>query len=222
MLERSHAEAIADARARFDAGEHRAAWDALLVRARRHPDVVAYRDALSALYRRAGQPDQAARWGAHDAESLDDRERRALRRSLAQFRTEAEVRRYLVLVGALPSIATEHLGSQRSQRLARFEPSADSASAAAAIVGGFFGCGVGAFAVVIVVVLAFNGDPDAQIVAQLFVTLELFVIVVSGLLLLASCFLRARWVRSGLVAAVVACALIALAHVRFTGPSLFG
>ena len=213
---------IARARARFDDGEYRAAWDSLLVRVRREPEVLAYRDALSEFYRRAGHPDQAARWGAHDLASLDRRELRALKRSLRQFPTEREVQHYLVLPTELPSEVTAQLESPSRQRLIRWEPRAEELEKTAYIIGGFFGGPSLIGGVLGVQIMAFLGDPEAHSAAQIFAAVMLMLIVFVGVLLLAACLLRARWVRSALLICVVGLAVAGLSSADMTNPLPFG
>lgn len=221
MPTRTTREIVDAARARFDDGEHRAAWDSLLVHARRHPDERAYRDALSEFYRRAGNPDQAARWGAHDLGSLDARERHALRRSLLQFETEKEVRDYLVLSGGLPSETTEHLGSPRQQRLIRWEPTSELLLFIAGL-SGVIGVVFVMTLLVCVVVTAFTGDPETQSVAQVFVSVALGVVAGAGALASAGYLLSERWWRSGLLGVVAVAAAVVLAHTDLTSPLPFG
>jgi hypothetical protein len=221
MPTRTTREIVDAARARFDDGEHRAAWDSLLVHARRHPDERAYRDALSEFYRRAGNPDQAARWGAHDLASLDARERHALRRSLLQFETEKEVRDYLVLSGGLPPETTEHLGSPRQQRLIRWEPTSELLLFIAGL-SGVIGVVFVMTLLVCVVVTAFTGDPETQSVAQVFVSVALGVVAGAGALASAGYLLSERWWRGGLLGVVAVAAAVVLAQTDITSPLPFG
>ena len=218
---RTAQEIIDAARARFDDGEHRAAWDSLLVWARREPGERAYRDALSEFYRRAGNPDQAARWGAHDLARLDDRERRALRRSLLQFDTEKQVRAYLVLPAGLPSEVTEHLGSRRHQSLVKWGQMASDWERAAIVASAVGGVGV-LLGLVVIVVMAFIGDPEAQSATQALSTLALAAAVVIGVLWAVASGLRGWSMRSCLFAALVIGAGLLLARADMTSPLPFG
>lgn len=221
-LRRNPENVVAVARSRFAAGQRRAAWDSLGVMARRHPGVLLYREALSDLYRRAGSPDQAARWGAHDPDALDDRERRALLRSLRQFATEAQVRAYLVLPKhVLPELALE-LPSREDRRRARGERIAAPFETASAVVGAVLGGGVALLGLVIVAVLAFTGDPDVQTAAQLFAWMVLILGTLTAALALTASVARRRWGRVVLLALAIGSAAIALAQADPTSPVLFG
>ena len=221
MPTRTAQEIVDAARARFDDGEHRAAWDSLLVWARREPGERAYREALCEFYRRAGNPDQAGRWGAHDLARLDDRERRALRRSLLQFETEEQVRAYLVLPGGLPPKVTQHLGSRRHQRLVRWGQMASDWERAAIVASAVSGVGV-LLGLVMIAVMAFVGDPEAQSATQALSTLALMAGVLVGVLWAVASGLRGWSLRSCLFVALVIGAGLLLARADMTSPLPFG
>ncbi len=219
---RSSSDVIARATAQFDDGNHRGAWDSLLVWARREPREIAYREALRDLYRRAGMPDQAGRWGAHDPDELDARERRSLEKSLRGFETERAVRRYLVLPDEVDDDLLGHLGSRRHQRLLRLEPLAEELVFTAGIVAGLLG-GIAIVAgVVRTLAETFVGGPDTQSLAQVTVCAVLADVLVGGALLAVANGLRERWISAAFFAAAGVAAAVGIAHADLTTPLPFG
>ncbi|SDI01477.1 hypothetical protein SAMN04489720_3208 [Agrococcus jejuensis] len=218
MDDATHRMAIDAARARFDAGEHRAAWDLLGARARAHPTVPAYREALADLHRRVDHPDQVGRWGAHDVDRLTDRERRALRRSLVGFRSEAAVRDYLVLDGELPTIVRDHLADVGEQEVEdRIEGTKFAGHTVAALGALTLAVGLGT-----VGYRAFIGADDVQRVAQTYACFLLGEVILAGLAYATFACLRRRWVLCGLIAVVVVAAIVLLGRADLTAPIPFG
>ncbi|MEY2847510.1 MAG: hypothetical protein RI885_175 [Actinomycetota bacterium] len=213
MSRRTADEVIERARASFERGDRRAAWDSLLAMARRKPEEAAYRSALVDLYRRAGSLDQAGRWGAQNLESLTDRERLALRRSLRQFETEGELRRYLVITGDLPPEIPLSLTPSPLNLRVRL---ADSLESAAGIMVVFFGAAPSAFGIVVTFVMAFLDGPTVRQAAQITVTVSLIVLIMTCATFATAAVLRARWIRAVLSLSVLVLALLVLARADLT------
>ena len=219
MSRRTAEQVIEQARANFERGDRRAAWDSLLVMARRNPKEGAYRAALVDLYRRAGSLDQAGRWGAQNLELLTDGERLALRRSLRQVDTDEKLRRYLAIRGDLPPevllLPTRSPPSNRASRLA------ESLESAAGIILVFLGVWALILGVGATFVLAFLGERGAQQAAQITASMALFVVIAVSALFGSASALRARWGRTALFVVVVILAIVGLGQADMTTPLPF-
>lgn len=212
---------MARALAVFERGDRRAAWESLRTMARREPGEPAYRRALVSTYRSIGALDQSARWGAADPGSLDDRERRILRRRAASAASEEELRAYLVLPGALPPEVAEALPARVEQRRHRGESAAEQLVLATYVIAVLFGAPAVAIGLGVTIVQAFLGLSTAHDAAQVTATIVLFGIAGLGLLLLIVSLLRGWWVRAVMLAIVVAAAAVVLGHADMTSTTPF-
>ncbi len=190
--------------------------------ARREPGEPAYRRALVTTYRAAGHIDQSARWGAADPASLDDRERRILRRRAASSASEEALRAYLVLPGVLPAEVAEALPSRARRRRGRSESAAQGLVQAAAItatllVGPAVAIGIG-----ITLVQAFLGHGAAFGAAQMTAVIVLLGVAWFGVLGLLVSVLRGRWIRAVLMLVPVVVAVVVLGHADMTTTTPFG
>lgn len=212
-------DAVARARAAFDRGDRRAAWESLRTRARRWPDESAYRVALVETYRAAGHPDQAARWGASMPELLTDHERVLLHRFARRARNRRDLRAYLAL-SEVPFDLVALQPSVREQVARASERRAGDFATAAAVVGALSAIGVG-IGVIVTLVQAFLGD-RAQEFAQVTAVGALFAVVGVGSLLLVVTVLLRRWTPAVLLVVAVVAAIVALSHADMTTTTPFG
>lgn len=215
-------EAVARARAAFDRGDRRAAWESLRTRARRSPDEPAYRVALVETYRAAGHPDQAARWGASMPELLTDHERVLLHRFARRARNRRDLRTYLALaevpVELVELVALQPSARERSECAS--ERRAGEFATAAAVVGVLSAIGIG-IGIIVTLVQAFLGG-RAHEFAQVTAVGALFAVVGIGALLVVAAGLRRRWTRTVLLVVPVVAAVVVLAHADMTTTLPFG